>query len=262
MANLLAVLDETKFSSLDETLQGLYKQNTQTKDYYLNLPESEAEKLTFNLNGKVTKLKGDLDKVHKDKKDGDKLLESYQAFGTPEEIQELKESNQPEQVSEIVEKHKAEIEKIKQSYDDKLTKLETDFKTADSQLGQSLKQSTISKLVTQFNLDPEVAPHILKDFIDVRTDENGGEKKVVVIKDGEPYQITGNPAKPDQLISEFIENKTFQKMFNANGGGGTGSTNNQLGSQSKRTQATKEELNAMSPTDKREFYLNGGEQIK
>lgn len=226
MSKLLAVLDEAGFNALeDETLKGLYKFDAESKKAWLQLPEKEAEKLAINLNKRFDNKKAGLDKVHQENAELKKQVEAYEKLGTPEEITEKIESGEPQAVTELVQKHQDEIKRVQKSYDDKIEKLETDYKTADSQLGQSLKQSTISKLVTEFNLDSEVAPHILKDYISVSSDEEG-KKKIVVLKDGEPFSITGRDAQPKDLIEHFIENKNYQTMFKANGGGGSGGSNN------------------------------------
>lgn len=220
---LLAVLDESAHGALDESLKTLYVQNSETKQFYLDIAPDEAGKLAFNLQRELDNKKNALTKVHEEKKALAEKVGSYEALGkSPEEIKTLFESNRPEEVTKLIEKYEAEKEQLKKSFDEPLQAANEKVKKLQSQVEESMRSSAITKLRQDHNLN-EMADFVLRDHIKVVENEDGSFA-VQVIENGQPAMKAGQPMKPEDLIATWREAKKFEPMFNAGTGGGTGSS--------------------------------------
>lgn len=230
---LLAVLDEGAHGALDESLKTLYVQNTQDKNFYLDIAPDEAAKVAFNLQKQFENKKADLSRVHGEKTAIEQKLKAFEGLGkTADEIKSAMEASRPEEVNkllaEAVAKHQSEIEALKNSYEEPLGAAKSRAEKLEAQVQRSLSTSEISKLVTAYNLDPETAPAILRDYIKAVPQEEGSDEYATrVFENGQPALVAGQPMTPDQLIKGWQEAKKFQGMFVNPGAGGTGATNRQ-----------------------------------
>lgn len=254
-----AVLDQSGFDGLDESLKSFYVQNSENQQFYFDMPADEAEKLAFNLQNRFNSKKTELDKIHSEKKTITAELEAYRKFGTVDEVKSKVESNRPEEMSKLVKDYEAKIESMTTSYkeaDEQKTSLISQLEQAHI---ATVQNHLIQKLRNEYDLN-ETADYVLKDFIRVEKNESG-QYAAKVYENGEPALIAGQAKTPEQLIKGFVEQKKFTGMFNAGTAAGTGASNRQTPGKNSPKTATKEQLQAMSPTEKRDFYLNGGEQI-
>lgn len=220
MPNLLAVLDESAFGALEEPFQGLYKQNAETKKYFLNLPESEAEKLTFNLKDQISKKEALTKKAFDEKNEAQKQLDAFAALGkSPDEIKAELESSQPEAINELIAKHKTEIESIKHSMTEEVEKYRGKYESADTLLAKAKYGEVAAQITAKNDLDTELAPKVLRDHIKIESDDDGN-KTVKVYDNGIPFTHAGEPGTVQQLIDSFKESGRYSGMFNAGKAGG------------------------------------------
>src|SRR5688572_3335280 len=97
---LLAVLDEGAHGALDESLKTLYVQNTENKNFYLDIAPDEAAKVAFTLQKNFDAKKADLDRVHREKTELGNKVKAYESLGkSAEEIKAALEANRPEEVT-------------------------------------------------------------------------------------------------------------------------------------------------------------------
>ena len=96
------------------------------------------------------------------------------------------------------------------------------------QVQRSLTDATISKLTKDFDLDPEVAPAILRDYIRAVPKAEGSDEYITqIFVNGEPALATGGtPMNAEQLIKSFQEGKKFSGMFQVGNGAGGGPIRN------------------------------------
>lgn len=227
---LLAILDENAHGALDDSLKTLYVQNSENRQFYLDIPPDEAGKLAFNLQGKVTKLEDNNKKLMTEKANALERLKPFESLGkSPEEITATLASNQPENVTKLVTDYETKLSSLKASYEEPLTKAKERAESLQRQMVEHLQRSTIQKLRNEFDLN-ETAEYVLRDFIRVvPVAEGSDEFTVKVYENGQPALKAGEEMKPDQLINGFREAKKFAAMFNAGDGGGTGASNRQTG---------------------------------
>jgi hypothetical protein len=223
---ILGVLDEQKFTTLDESLKPLYRQNSDNKNYYLDIPPDEAAKLAFNQTAELERLRKHSETVLGEKKAIQDQLKPYQSIGkTPDEIKAELEAKNPEEIGKVKAEYETKIASVNESWTEKYSQIESMAKQRQEQLEKTLVNAQISKLRADYDLN-DTADFVLRDFIRPETDESGNIS-LKVYENGEPALTAGQPKKPEQLIESFRDSKKFLSMFNANGGGGTGATNNQ-----------------------------------
>lgn len=233
---LLAVLDETAHGVLDDSLKTLYVQNTETKEFHLDIAPDEAAKLAHHQRTQLEAKKADLSRVHGEKSAIATKLKPFEDLGMSiDEIKTALEGKQPKEVRELLEKFEADKEALRNSFEEPLTKALAAKKTLEAQVQRSLAASKISELIATFELDPETAPANLERYIRVVPKQEGSEEYTVKVFDevGQPALVAGQEMTPDQLINSWKEGKKFQKMFLANNAGGGGSTN-RMGGQAKQ----------------------------
>jgi DNA-binding transcriptional MerR regulator len=229
---LLAVLDEGAHGALDESLKGLYVQNTDTKEYHLDIAPDEAAKLAHNLRTQFEAKKTDLNRVHGEKTALATKLKAFEDLGkTADEIKAAIESNRPEEVNKLLAdsqaKHQAEVEQLRKSFEEPLATAQEKAKKYEAEIQKSLTTSAIQTIRNQFDLN-ETADYVLRDYLRAVPKEEGSDEYVVkVFENGAPAMVAGQEMKPDQLIKRFQEEKKFLPMFNAGKDGGTGGTNRQ-----------------------------------
>lgn len=260
MAKLQAVLEEAIFNTIeDETLKTLYVQNTETKQYFLDV--ENAESLAFNLQTEVEKLKTHNQKLLGEKKDFQEKYKPFEALGkSADEIKDALESNRPEEIAKLITDKETEW---KTKFDSFTDSLETEKQAKERYRNQSLQMALNVKLADireKFNLN-DTSDFVLRTFYRPEETEDGRVITKIYGGDGQPILKAGQPITDEQFLNGLKEEKLYLAMFNAPNNGGTGATNRQSGATGTPKKATAEQLAAMSPTEKREFYLNGGEKI-
>lgn len=225
---LLAVLDEGAHGALDDSLKTLYVQNTENKQFYLDIAPDEAAKVAFTLQAEVKKKEEATRLAHEAKKVAEAKAKAYESLGTdPEEIKARLESNRPEDVTKMVTEYEAKIKSLTESFEEPIKKAEAKAQKLEQQVHQTLTQNAIAKLRSDFDLN-ETADYVLRDFIKVVPREEGSDEFTVrVFENGQPALVAGQEMSPEQLIKGFQESKKFMPMFNAGAGGGTGASNRQ-----------------------------------
>jgi hypothetical protein len=258
---LLAVLDEAAHGALDDSLKSLYVQNTDTKEFHLDVAPDEAAKLAHNLRKQFDSKKTDLDRVHREKKELADKIAAFEGLGkTADEIKELINSKRPEDVAKLVEAHRLELEQTKASFEEPMVKLKDETGKLRQQIEQQMTQAAIQKLRNEFDLN-ETADYVLRDFIKVVPKEEGSAEYVtkVVGGDGQEMLVAGQPIGPDGLIKNFQEAKKFPAMFNAGSGGGTGVTNNTRPAPNSTGKTMKwSQFESMPMHDQEKFFTDGG----
>lgn len=225
---ILAVLDEGAHGALDESLKSLYVQNSENKQFYLDLPDSEAEKLAFSLNKRFNDKKADLDRIHKEKKPLESEVVAYRALGPVEELKAKLEANQPENITKMVSDYETKMEALKKSYEEPLNQATEKAKKYEAQIQKSLTDAAIQKLRNEHDLN-EAADYVLRDFIKAVPKEEGSDEYTVKVFDnGSPAIVAGQEMKPEQLIAQWREHKKFTPIFNAGDGGGSGGSARQV----------------------------------
>jgi hypothetical protein len=228
---ILAVLDEGAHGALDESLKSLYVQNSETKQFYLDIAPDEAAKVAFNLQKQFDNKKTELTNKHKELNEAKAKVAAFEGLGkSADEIKAALESNRPEAVTELMEKHRTELESLKKSYEEPLTQATEKAKRYEAQVQQSLADAAISKLIADHELDPETAPAILRDYVKaVPKEEGSDEYRTQIFENGSPALVAGQPMSGEQLLNGWREGKKFQRMFLAGEGGGSGAPAKQGG---------------------------------
>lgn len=219
---LLAVLDETAHGALDDSLKTLYKQNTENKNFYLDIAPDEAAKVAFGLQADVKKKEDLLKKAHEEKRAAEAKAGLFDTLGkTPDEIKELIESKRPEDIQKLIETHRTELETVKRSYEEPIATATQRAERAERQAMDLMARTKIQELRNQYDLN-DTADYVLRDFIKVVPVEETGEFAVKVFENGQPALVAGQEMTPDQLVKSFQEAKKFPAMFNVSDGAGTG----------------------------------------
>jgi DNA-binding transcriptional MerR regulator len=221
MPKLSAVLSDADYTAADDSLKTFYAQNTETKDWFLEV--DEPGKLDFAGQTAFTNLKAKLDGSFKERDEAKKALKDFTALGkTADEIKAALEANRPEEVTKLIEKYEAEKESLRKSFEEPLAAAKAKADKLQNDVQTSLTNAAIGKLRNEFDLN-ETADYVLRDFIKVVPKEEGSDEFVVrVFENGQPAMVAGQEMKPDQLIKGFQEGKKFSAMFNTSAGAGTG----------------------------------------
>ncbi len=222
MPKLSAVLNDAAFQAADDSLKTFYVQNTETKDWWLDVDEPGK----LDVAGQTTfgNLKTKLDGAFKERDTAKASLKAYEALGkTADELKAALEANRPEEVTKLVEKYEAEKQQLKASYEEPLTAAQERAKKLEAQVERSLTQAAIQKLRNEYDLN-DTADYVLRDFIKAVTTDDG-DHAIKVFDNGVEALVAGQPQTPEGLIKSFQEAKRFPAMFNVSDGAGTGNTN-------------------------------------
>ncbi len=219
MPKLSAVLTDAAYQEADDSLKTYYQQNSESKDWFLDV--DEPAKLDFAGQTAFNNLKAKLDGAFKERDQMKKALKEYETVGkTPTEIAELLQANRPEEVTKMVADYETKMETLRKSFEEPLAAATDKAKRLEGVVQKSLTDSAISKLRNEFDLN-ETADYVLRDFIKVVPKEEGSDEMTVrVFENGQPAMVAGQDMKPEQLIKGFQEQKKFGAMFNAGSGGG------------------------------------------
>lgn len=219
-----AVLDDSAYGALDESLKSLYVQNDENKQFYLDIAPDEAAKVAFNLQKQFEAKKKDLERVHGEKTALAQKMKIFEDLGkSPEEIKNALTANQPEDILKLTEKHKTELEQIKASFETPMNETKAKAEKYEAQLRKALESSTISKLVADHGLDPEIAPNVLANYIKAVPKEEGSDEYTIgVFEDGNPAVIAGQPMTPEKLVAQWREQGKYKNMLLAGTAAGSG----------------------------------------
>lgn len=272
MPTLQAILDETAFNTLPESTvlgKDSYNQNSETGQWYLNLPDTEAEKLAFNLQKVLATEKAEKEKLVennsellKQKKTKDEQLKVFQGIGkSAEEIKAALEANRPEDVARLLtEKENEKIAAVK-SFEDVLEKEKSAREAYQKQLFQSAVDTRIAKVRAKYDLN-DTAELVLRQYYQVvEGKDNSIETKIFL--NGIPAQVANQDMTDEQLLLGFKEKKQYLSMFNAGtneGGGGTPRTS-PLGGNGKTMKRSEFDSMAMSNPEGLAKLLDSGVSI-
>jgi DNA gyrase/topoisomerase IV subunit A len=208
----LAVLDQSAYDALEESLKTEYVQNTDTKLYYFDMAPDEAAKLAFNLQRQFEAKKTELDKKHAELNELKAKVSQFDSIGkSPEEIAQLIESKRPEDINTLIATHKTEIEQIKQSYAEPMDALKTENEKLKLQTAATMVQSEIQKARDEFGLN-SMANFVLPNYLKPVAGEDGAYA-VKVFEGDQEMLVAGQPQTVAGLIKHFAENKTHAEMF-------------------------------------------------
>lgn len=225
---LLAILDEGAHGALDDSLKTLYKQNSETKQFYLDISPDEAGKVAFNLQAEKTKLAENNAELLKQKGEANSKLKVYESLGkTAEEIKQALEANRPEETAKLVTDYEARIKSLQDSFDESLKKESSAKESYQKQLHESAVDTEIARLSQSLAFDlNDTAPFVLRNYLKPEEVEDG---KVVVrvFENGNPALVAGQPKTPEQLLQGFREDKKYLSIFKAGDNGGPGGNNRQ-----------------------------------
>lgn len=221
---LLAILTDTAHAALDDSLKGLYVQNPNDKQFYIDIAADEAAKVAFNLQDEKNRLVANNSDLLRQKGEANNKLKAFTDLGkTPEELQKLA-LGQGSDVKELEAKHAQEKAALQTSFDEALKAQTAKTDKYSSDLAASMVSAEISKLRATHQLE-DVADYILKDFIRaVPKDDDSGDFELQVFENGQRSLVAGAGKTPDQLIKDFQTGNKFAAMFTAGNGGGTGDT--------------------------------------
>lgn len=218
MPKLLAVLNDAAYNAVDDSLKTFYVQNAETKDWWLDV--DDPGKLDVAGKTAFDNLKTKLDGAFRERDAALAKVKPFEALGkSAEEIQAALIAKQPEDVKAVIAKHETEMENLRKSFEP-ITAVNEKLK---AQVAKSLTDAAISKVATEFNLDPETAPAILRDYIKAVPVAEGSDEYVPrVFLNNEPALVAGQPMTAEQLVKSFQEGKKYSGMFLVGNGSGPG----------------------------------------
>jgi hypothetical protein len=256
-----AILDETAFGSLDDSLKSIYKQNTENNQYYLDLAPTEAEKLAFNLVSEKEKLANNNKELLKQKGEINAKLKAFESLGkSAEEIQKALEANRPEEVNRLLEEARQREDSLKTSYDESLKTEKSKVERYQQQLHRTAINNKIAQLRAQFDLN-DTAEFVLRDYYRAEENEDGQVVTRIYGEDGKPALTAGQPMSDEQLLKNFQEQKRFLSIFNGGTGGGSGASNRQQTVNSGGKTMKWSEFNKLSHDARNKFMQDGGQTV-
>jgi hypothetical protein len=220
-----------------------------TKEEFENLPESLKTKFTADGDSYVFQ-EEDVEGLKKSK--AEILKEKKELQGRLDELEKFK--NEIEQAKETESEEKArkagEFAELEKKLRAKIAEVEAD---RDAQIGQimgNLKTERLKSLLIEKGVLPDRADFALPKVADEFDIERGEQGFNLKLKSG-----IGDPKEIDAAIEGLKSKASF--LFAAAGASGSGASGSQQSGGVAKT-ATKDQVRAMSPTEKREFYLGGG----
>jgi hypothetical protein len=234
MAKLQAVLDEPSFNAIeDDSLKSLYVQNTDTKQYFLDVDNGDA--LAFNLQKEVETLRNHNKTVLGEKKTIQEKVKGWEALGkSPEEIKSLLESNRPEELNKLIEKYDLEKKSLSDSFTESLNEATSKAERYQKQALNMALSVRLAQIRDQFDLN-DTADFVLRNYYRAEETEDGQVVTRIYGDDGQPVLKAGQPITDEQFLNGFKEQKKFLSMFNSPNGGGTGATNRQTSHSGAKT---------------------------
>ena len=227
---MATTITKAEFDALPESLKGKF---TADGNNY-SLVEEDVEGLKKSKAEILAEKKAMADKLAA----LEKFKSEYEAGQTAAEDEKLKQAGEFEELKKrILAKHDEE----KAGYEKRIAEL----------LGNVKRERLTNELIAKGVL-PDRAKYALADIenqIDLEAGENGFALKV---KNG-----IGDANEFEKLVEGFKAQSPF--LFAAEQAAGSGASGNGGNGVGTPKTASKQQVKAMSPETKREFYLNGGE---
>jgi len=188
------------------------------------------------------------------KKKNSELMDELKGF---KRSQKEKEEQAAREREELLAKS-GDVEALRKSYDEKMTKITTDYSTREQNYQQQLQKLTVGQTATTLAAElaipgsaPVLLPHIQARLsMEIR---DGVPVTVVIGQDGKPSALT-----IDDLKSELSANPAFAPIIAASkaaGGGASGSGN---GGGAAKKAVTRSQFDAMNPAQRAEHIKSGG----
>lgn len=149
---------------------------------------------------------------------------------------------------------KADVEKLKGSYESKLAKREKELNERIASHEQSLSSMLVDNVAQSLASKISTAPNLLVPHIKSRLRANladGKPSTQILDANGQPSALT-----VADLEKEILANKEFAPIIAASkaSGGGANGASNGGGATGKKTMA-RSDFSALSPTDQRQFVV-------
>lgn len=188
------------------------------------------------------------------KKKNNELLDELKGY---KRAQKEKEDALAKEREELLAKS-GDVEALRKSYDEKMTKIATDYSTREQNYQQQLQKLTVGQTATTLAAElaipgsaPVLLPHIQARLsMEIR---DGVPVTVVLGQDGKPSALT-----IDDLKSELTANQAFAPIIAASkaaGGGASGSGN---GGGAAKKAVTRSQFDQMNAIQRMEHLKSGG----
>lgn len=188
------------------------------------------------------------------KKKNNELLDELKGY---KRAQKEKEDALAKEREELLAKS-GDVEALRKSYDEKMTKITTDYSTREQNYQQQLQKLTVGQTATTLAAElaipgsaPVLLPHIQARLsMEIR---DGVPVTVVLGQDGKPSALT-----IDDLKSELTANQAFAPIIAASkaaGGGASGSGN---GGGAAKKAVTRSQFDQMNAVQRMEHLKSGG----
>ncbi len=188
------------------------------------------------------------------KKKNNELLDELKGY---KRAQKEKEDALAKEREELLAKS-GDVEALRKSYDEKMTKITTDYSTREQNYQQQLQKLTVGQTATTLAAElaipgsaPVLLPHIQARLsMEIR---DGVPVTVVIGKDGKPSALT-----IDDLKSELAAEPAFAPIIAASkaaGGGASGSGN---GGGAAKKAVTRSQFDQMNAVQRMEHLKSGG----
>ncbi len=254
---LAAIVAESEFETLDESLKTFYVQNTDTKDYYLDVDgpdrlavnlQTEKQKLAENNQKLVDQLAKERQKAESLAQQAKKALEKVDAKDGDDLIAKL-----------------ADLEAKNASYEEAL-KAERD-KQAElaAANARTTREAEIARVMREHKMMPSAAANLRESIEIVRDDDGNYKQRVIDPQTGQPMIQAGQGLTIEQLVAGWKSKAEYGNLFQAEGGGGMGTPGriNGAGPGSGKTMTRTEfaQLQQTSPKSIPEFFAQGGQIV-
>ena len=188
------------------------------------------------------------------KKKNNELLDELKGY---KRAQKEKEDALAKEREELLAKS-GDVEALRKSYDEKMTKITTDYSTREQNYQQQLQKLTVGQTATTLAAELAIPgsaqvllPHIQSRLsMEIR---DGVPVTVVLGQDGKPSALT-----IDDLKSELTANQAFAPIIAASkaaGGGASGSGN---GGGAAKKAVTRSQFDQMNAVQRMEHLKSGG----
>jgi len=188
------------------------------------------------------------------KKKNNELLDELKGY---KRAQKEKEDALAKEREELLAKS-GDVEALRKSYDEKMTKITTDYSTREQNYQQQLQKLTVGQTATTLAAELAIpgSAQVLLPHIQARLSmeiRDGVPVTVVLGQDGKPSALT-----IDDLKSELTANQAFAPIIAASkaaGGGASGSGN---GGGAAKKAVTRSQFDQMNAVQRMEHLKSGG----
>lgn len=244
---LTAIVPESDFEALDETLKTFYVQNTDTKEYYLDV--DNADRLAVNLQTEKTKLADNnqklVDQLAKAREEAAQLAAKAKAAAD-------KAEGEPDHSVKL-----AEYEAKIASYEESLKTEREQRQTVARQAAVSAREADIERVLNKFQMFPTSAAN-LREATEVVQNEDGTCSVQVVGPDGKPLMQAGQAVTLETLVAGWQNDPAHATLFAANGVGGTGAPARMNGGRGASKILKRSQWESMTAAESTAFIGEGG----